>query len=106
MIGVRAQAAKGMRRESLSKAAWSLSQGEVIIDGSKGSWSRREERSFGEKVVSRHKWKTMGVRAQAVKGIRRESYVEQHGQSVKEKSLSMGREDLGVGEKKEASVRR
>ena len=55
---------------------------------------------------SRHKWKALGVRAQAVKGIRRESYVEQFGQSVEEKSLSMGAEDHGVREKNEVSARR
>ena len=59
-----------------------------------------------EGIYSRHKWKALGVRAQAVKGIRRESYVEQFGQSVEEKSLSMGAEDLGVRDKNEVSARR
>ena len=54
---------------------------------------RREESQLSE-------WKAIGVRE------RRQSYVEQLGQLVKEKSLSMGAEDLGVREKNEASARR
>ena len=56
---------------------------------------------------SRHKWKAMGVRQRSQsKGSEESLYPKQLGHSVKEKSLSMGTESLGVGEKKEASVRR
>ena len=41
----------------------------------------------------------MEHRALAVNGIIRESYVEQLGHSVKEKSLSIGVEDVGVRKK-------
>ena len=80
--------------------AWSISQGEVVVDGSKGSWSQREERSFSEKVVSRLSGKPSDSESiGSHMGSEESLYLEQLGQSVKEKSLSMGSENLGVRDK-------